>query len=230
MITYAIKILSNENHIGHEEEIFRSVLLCPTMGESLFPATVVRKNDQVTIQDANHFKLSIIPDEMKQDQFITVNLAGQSGLQFSARIHCKETIFSDNLQLRFSQNILRDNSISFSVLKSLLEEIIPVFQVNHASLFDMGILKRENRPINFPKTRYPYGINWITYFGPEMIEYLGRERFARLQSIHDKYEINQGIMVILQEEPFMEGNAKHRARQEKAEAELGFPELASPSD
>jgi hypothetical protein len=230
MITYAIKILSNTHHKELKEEILRSVLSCPTMSVLLFPATLVRKKDRVTIQGVNQFRLSLIPNEMKRDQFITVNLAGQSGLQFSARIHCIDTIFADSLQIRFSQSILRDNTISFPMLKSLLEEIIPVFRASHASLFDVGILKRENRPINFPKTRYPYGIDWITYFGPDMIEYLGRERFDQLKSVHDKYELNRGIMVILQEEPYVESNAQHRARQEKAEAEIGFPELVASSD
>jgi len=62
--------------------------------------------------------------------------------------------------------------------------------------------------------RVPTSVEWMTYFGPELVEKIGAEKFQRAPEGEIR-EVGGGILFILQREPFSYENPDHRARQRR---------------
>ncbi len=60
-----------------------------------------------------------------------------------------------------------------------------------------------------------------------MLEFLTRNRFSHLKTCSEKFDLHEGIMVVLQQEPYDDENLDHRQRRARAESELEFPDLLS---
>jgi hypothetical protein len=133
----------------------------------------------------------------------------------------------------FPTEQLEKGRISVEDIKSLFAEVSSAFQVDHASLYPE--LAKYQPPKGPPKTfagpnhrTVSSRIGWFTYFGPELVDFIGRKRFDKLKTCAEKYNLGGGIMIILQHEPFSNSNPQHLKRQEKAEAELALYKLGGP--
>jgi hypothetical protein len=62
--------------------------------------------------------------------------------------------------------------------------------------------------------RVPTSIEWMTYFGPELVERIGDKKFHRIPEGEVK-EVGGGILFILQREPFSYAVPDHLARQKR---------------
>lgn len=62
--------------------------------------------------------------------------------------------------------------------------------------------------------RVPTSVEWMTYFGPELVERIGEKKFHRVPEGEIR-EIGGGILFILQREPFSYEEPDHRARQRR---------------
>jgi len=170
---------------------------------------------------------------------VNIPVDGENGIGFSATIHLREvagTRFPNTVNLDFTRDHLDAGIVTLADLKALLVEVIPAFKAEEGSVFD---LKRPRFPhpsggtaseprrytMNADGRSYPISLEWISYFGPELLALTGRERFDRLRTCAEKYELHDGIVVILQDEPFDRTDPAHRERLARAEAELGLAEL-----
>lgn len=230
MTNYVVRILS---FYPHQIDVARSILTCSTLSKLVFPALLHASPDSsIHLASADQFDFTLVPKEFYADDQSLVNipLDGENGIAFSSTIYLRESIVPNVVNLKFSSELLQAGTITIADLKALFADVIPAFQAYHASIYDRQSNRRPGGPKYFrtPSFRsYPIELGWITYFGPEMIEFLGRERFAELHTCVEKYDLHGGIMVILQEEPFCEDNPQHRERQAQAESELRLSELVS---
>ena len=154
------------------------------------------------------------------------------GIDISTYISHEKVDGHHGLVIKFFETFFASSKFSSKLLESLCLEIIPIFKPYYASAFDASRPTRvtpseesmyyENKA---SQRSYPLEVRWVTYFGLEMLEFLKVERFQNLKTYFKKYQLDQGVLLILQEEVFQHTNEAHLQRQEQAEQELGFPEL-----
>ncbi len=93
---------------------------------------------------------------------------------------------------------------------------------NYVSTFD----QYEDFPINLVKSKeVPQIIHWYNYFGSDFVERLGGAEKLLQAPIHLAERLEEGILWVLQPEPFDDANPEHRARQEAATEYLDLPTI-----
>ncbi|WP_143162024.1 hypothetical protein [Phormidesmis priestleyi] len=234
MVDYVVRILS---FCPQKVDIVHSVLACPEVDRLIFPAVLYTGNDStIPINSADQFNIASVskelvrmPDAQKVEQLdddqtlVIAELRGENNIEFSSTINLVQSPTPNVINLRFSSEHLQSEALTLSNLKKLFSELISVFQADHASIYDRKSIHRSKHPkylrtANFRS--YPIEMEWLTYFGPQMIELLGHERFTNLHTCVEKYDLHGGTMVILQEDPFDEDNPQHQERRIQAEREL----------
>lgn len=236
MTDYVMRLTSFYSHLP---DVICSILGLPTLSQLIFPATLhLEIDNSLLISSSEQLDLSLLPQEFWDEQRLRFSLYGRNGVELYTHIEAnlKNTPTPNVLGLRFLSEHIRENVISLAVLKSLFEEIVPIFQVDIGSVYDRKASRRVN-PIyqhwrNAPKSKrylqdsrgkqHLLEIHWINYFGKHILDSLGRERFTELRTYSEKYELHDGIMIILQNSPYDDDNYEHRQRQIQAEAELCF--------
>lgn len=234
MVNYVFRILSFH---PHQADVIQSVLACPKVIKLVFPAVIYTGVDSsISIGSADQLNIALVSKELSKEldastverfdddqTSLRICLHGEKGIEFSSSIHLVQAPTPNVINLKFSSEHLQSETLTLSNLKELFSELISVFQADHASIYDRESIHRSKHP-KYLKTAnfrsYPIEMEWITYFGPQMIELLGRERFTNLHTCVEKYDLHGGIMVILQEDPFDEDNPQHQERRIQAEREL----------
>jgi hypothetical protein len=234
MANYVFRILSFH---PHQVDIIQSVLACPKVSKLVFPAVIYTGVDSsISIGSADQLDIALVSKELSKkldastverfddDQTsLRIRLHGEKGIEFSSSIHLAQSPTPNVINLKFSSEHLQSEALTLSDFKELFSELISVFQADHASIYDRKASHRSKHP-KYLRTAdfrsYPMEMEWLTYFGSQMIELLGRERFANLHTCVEKYDLHEGIMVILQEDPLDEDNLQHQERRIQAEHEL----------
>jgi hypothetical protein len=227
MTRYVFRALSSQEH---NTGIVQQSLTCPTIQRLVFPASLpVAPGKAIRLETLGEFELSLVPREFYTEDLVNIPLEGINGIEFSVTIHfLRGSQTKDVINLLFTSEHLKNHTISNAHLKALAEEVIPIFQCNHLSVYDETIIQYQERPKYFAGPHgknYPVEIGWMTYFGPELVEFLGRAKFDAMQTCAEKYDLYGGVLVILQETPFQADEASHREREAKAIAELGLDEF-----
>ena len=227
MNDYAISIMSFS---PKQPTIVKPVLACPTVSKLIFPALMYTNPDGgIDFNNASEFDLNLVPKEYYAEGLVRIPIYGKNGIQFSSTIYEGEAVIPNVVVMKFNSQHLEEGIVTQDNLQALLTEIIPMFDADHASIYPRRKKGSKRVPPKYYRAPdykyYPLDMHWINYFGPEMINILGRWRFNALKSSAKKYDFHEGIMVILQEEPLDKDNAEHQKRIAKAEAEMGFAEL-----
>ena len=237
MIKYAISIASFQpKRLADVGLALRS----PTFSNLIFPAELpIAPNKMTKVLASSDFDVSLIPKEFidQQKTLAHIPLYSKNGIEFDSTIYLDANpVIPNVLGVRFTSEHLESGIISLKTILRLLEETIPIFESDQASVYDTYLVRIPNQMggYGFEKRKflrtddglsYPLDIEWITYFGPRMLDILGRERFGHLRSCSEKLDIDNGILVILQKEPFDKRNPEHVRRKQKAEKELGFDDF-----
>lgn len=241
MTKYAVRILSSDPTI--KPDVVRSVLACRTVSKLVFPAMLfTHPGGGVRLPSADQFDVPLVPKEFYNESLVNIPLHGENGIEFSATIYFHETIVPNVINLQFTSEHLEKRIVTLTDLKALLAEVIPVFRAYEASVYhnyhikiplpDLGPgafgFEEPKYVIRTSDHRsYTLDLDWITYYGPKLLEHIGSARFAALQTCAEKYKLHGGIVVVLQEEPFRVDDPVHRERQARAEAELQLSELVA---
>ncbi|NEP40579.1 MAG: hypothetical protein F6K35_15600 [Okeania sp. SIO2H7] len=224
MNNYVINIMS---FYPQKATIFPSLLTLPTVSKLIFPATLpTHPQKGIELNYASEFDFNLVPQEFSAESQIRIPLYGKNGIKFSCSIDEGEEIIVPNVvNFKFNSEHLDRGIVSLDKMLALLAEVIPVFQGVHASVYcqDLDAEPRYYRTTN--SRYYPIEINWVNYFGAEIVNILGRKRFDVLKSCAYKYDFHDGILVILQDDPFDLDNSEHKKRASQAEVEVGFLEL-----
>ncbi|MGV0028166.1 hypothetical protein [Phormidesmis priestleyi] len=234
MVDYVVRILS---FCPQQVDIVQSVLACPEVSRLVLPAVIyIGVDSTISIGSVDQLNIALVSKELSKElnastaerfdddqTSLRIRLHGEKGIEFSSSIHLVQVPTPNVINLKFSSEHLQSETLTLSNLKELFSEISSVFQADHASIYDRKASHRSKHPkylrtANFRS--YPIEMEWITYFGPQMIELLGRERFTNLHTCVEKYDLHGGTMVILQEDPFDEDNPQHQERRIQAEREL----------
>lgn len=229
--SYTLNFLS---YYPHSEDLVCDLLECITLQQILFPAKLIRPEpfDPLQIYSGEEIKAANMLKEFCHDTMPYMTLSNENGIQISTNISYETTLGHHTIVIKFFEDFFASSEFNYRLLESLCLEIIPVFKPYYASAFNASRPTRETpsgRSMSYKdkvgQRAYPLEIRWITYFGIEMLEFLTVERFNNLRTYFKKHELDQGLLLILQEDIFQHTNEEHTRRQEQAEKELGFPEL-----
>lgn len=231
MSNYTANLLSFQTH-GLDS--LNSILSCPTLKQVLFPATLpISPGGSIYLTSPEELDVSMIPKEFFEESLVHIPLTSEHGIEFFMTICFGEVVVPNVFGLTFTSEHLQAGMLNLELLKALFSETIPVFKGDYGAVYDKQFARRlhQTRSRKFFKDErnrsYPLQIQWMSYFGEEMLFFLRSERFSRLQTYSEKYELNNGMMVILQEEPFDDNNPEHRRKQAQAQAEMQFDTLLS---
>jgi len=225
----------------HNLEIVKKVLSGSIAQEMLFPLEFRRtksRREPYTLANAAEFDLSLLLEELdygdpylsEYPSFTLNNRDRGLSLKFGFNLEPTQstTQKSQVLMLSLADREIVDGSIGLATVRPLVEEFISTFMVKYAYASDAQAIKTLGRAKHF---KLPQGftcnvrLGWISFFGKEYVNYIGRDRFNRLETCFEKLDVNDGILIVLQEEPFQYANEKHRVREAQAIAELGLEDF-----
>ena len=234
MIEYSLSFSSFKAH--STETIYR-ILRLPVMSKILFPAYYYTDiGDTLIFENADQIKLEDLSNEIEDELSFILILEGPDGLIFKISIHKlsgRELVFPHMLSVRFSDLHFQVNDeFNLDILKTLFEDFVPIFNPHAGGLHQKNISNtlRKNNIQHIFSTMihgkpYQFELCWISYCGSELLDFAGQERFGTLESCLESYHLGDGMMLILQEEPYVDSNPKHRQRFEALVNELRFKEL-----
>ncbi len=226
--------ISFTSYFPHLEETMYSLLECKSLSELIFPSSSpVQDNEQlVKVSSIKDIKIKNLINEQSSDSDLFLYLYGDSGIDLTIRIIIETIMGNSSLVLNFSKKESALSRVNVELMEALFSELLPIFKPYYASAYGKSIGLRylpsgQHRYYwdSLSKRHYPLEIRWITYFGIEMLDFLGIERFKKLKTCFKKYELFQGIMVILQKDPPLLDVPSHQELRDKAESELEFLEL-----
>lgn len=130
---------------------------------------------------------------------------------------------SNVINFEFEDSHLESGEITMMNLKEIIQQLQPIFKIDSARLTVLEDRRPKAESIHLPNgKRFTPTIGWMSYFGKDIVDYIGRERFENLQTYEEKEEIEGGFFIVLQKEPFRRSEESHLQREGQALAELGF--------
>lgn len=223
------------SYCPHSEETIYKVLECNSFKKIIFPSKLpsLESGECKEVFSVKDIKENSFLCENPETSTVGISLFSESGIHFSVLVAQETIVMNSSIVIKFPDDEDFLKNLNTSLLKSLFLEVVPIFKPYYASLRDTSKPSRRYLPSGNPmfyrdkvsRRNYPLEVRWITYFGLEMINFLGVERFKELKTCFLKQQLFEGILVVLQEEKFEQSNPQHCKRREQAEIELGFLEL-----
>jgi hypothetical protein len=218
---YLLRVFSFE---PQNLSIINTVLALPSVRSVIFPAWLpVASGKKIRFEEPIDYAFSLVPEVFHPKPGFRVPLSAENGNEFEITVYQEEMHNPSNIIISFEITKIKSGLVSLGKLKELIFEMVPVFKGIYASVYDPRVSNRPNGPKCFTGPRnknLPSDLGWITFFGNELVDFIGGDRFSRLKSCSEKVPFNAGILIVLQEEPFMEDNPDHRKQQKRAQREL----------
>lgn len=217
---YAMRLISEK---PKQAEIIKTILATPELQRLLFPAEMtIGFNKTIRLDSAEDFNISLVPQSDDPELGTTVSLECENGLYFSIMVNFQKHIVG-SINLLFSLEHLEQGILNYESLKSIIFELIPIFQVSNGTIYNKSN-KERIRYYSFPSTydSYPLQIGWISYFNSYLVESIGRKKFEQLESSAEKIEFSGGFLISSVLEPFYYEDDQHREREAQIIADLGL--------
>jgi hypothetical protein len=225
-VDYTLGVYSYQEN---STDIAKAILNYENVRRLVFPARIaVSSTDYIALSSVDDFHLSMLPKEYYNDLSVGFTLVGEDGIRFHMVIGFKKELALPHvITLGFGDAHLESGLVNLPVIKEILAQAISIVDADSAMVWDRRNPIPENtRYFRDQKRRhYPAEMGWLTYFGPRLLDFLGRDRFSKLRTYAEKYDLNGGLMIVLQEEPFHNDNPEHMKRRMRAEAELKLDRL-----
>jgi hypothetical protein len=221
-------------------EITSQILAVPTIERIALPGSIwSRYGERVRIGTPTDFSPEKIPGEWIRDTETTVGIGlDASGTSIWTTLRYRYNTFNFILKIPpeeiESGRITRDDFVQIYIG---LEGVLGYLRGGsvHRRVGGDYEFRRLTKVMGLPTEviKAPWGrqalaIDWMSYFRPESVDGLGRDRFVNLQSAFEVHPIGDGYLVILTEEPFDPYNEEHRQRELRVIEELGMLQHAVP--
>jgi hypothetical protein len=235
-MSYAISAISPKLT---ERTIIKDVIAIDCLSNALFPAKTPNEKspeEYWDIPDRDSFDMTLLWDRRvtAERRYETDELFGDNKTRLSVtrfvplpEIGQAFGVRGTVIVFKFQEEHLQTSLLT---LESLKPAIIQIGNSLGGSIrLRHGRISRYRRNLasyRGPRIHHPKEIGWISYFGSELVDFLGCERFDRLHTCAEKKYLQDGsILLVLQEAPFDADNSEHRTREIQAMKELGFPDL-----
>ena len=213
------------------EKLIRSVsgYLHTEFGEMFVPD----KCDGKRIPSSTASLTQFIQRNTAKDSVFHVLLSSEDELRFSLTLdQPPELLLPEVMTLNFLRASVLSQAppLSFRNLLALFQYAVNQFAPIWADFRDSeqsitDDLQQLRLRVDGRKT--PYSIGWFNYFGPAMVKRMGgANKLLSAPVFLAEFDArSDGVLLILQEEPFDYYNMTHRAHQQTVENYLGLPEL-----
>lgn len=194
------------------------------------------ESQRLELDSPELFQVSNIPEEIVKELpssgyfgFHFLNISEEIGLK--CVFHGSGSRFPGlSVALEFNRSDIEDGIVTREDLINIIGELVPIIRTHTSRATDTAIIKYRKMREFFqgPVRSHIIDLGWLSYFGPDLVDHLGRERFEKLQTCVEKTETNGGYLIVLQDEIFDTSNPDHLARQAKAIEELGLRDFLVP--
>jgi hypothetical protein len=223
-------VMNFHSYHPHTLNIIKDVFSAQSLQSKIFPFKFFVEpsisDKTIIINSLNDFNIELISSDFSSETVTSVQFYSENGVELRCTIYSDSSMVSPNtFSIKFSTSHLQEEILDLEAIRSILFEVIPIFKSHSAGVYDRKSDQRRNMYpqrgfYKYKGLTYVVLVHWIKFFGAEMIEFLGRERFAKLQTFEDKYDVYGGVLIILQKEPFDGSKAEHCERERRAMVEL----------
>jgi|GEM_PF-6204427 len=212
-------------------DIIPEIISLPAIEDLVFPADIANKaakDGKYYLQHASDFRVEMISTSLINDSYTRVLFNGSVdfavGLSSESR-YSPETIANCIL----SQQKIASQIIPGNLLTKAVQQLGLFFDDAYVNVTDLNARKyRESKSfVGFGDKRYPIDIGWMIYFGPDLVDIIGRAKFELVNDlVAEKIKFsNGGIYLKTVDEIYSVDNEKHRERENKIIETLGLREL-----
>jgi hypothetical protein len=139
----------------------------------------------------------------------------------------QKTGLPHQLEIEIPYSDPTEHDLTIANLTQVLSEIIPVFEPDFAVLRHIVKQPAIKRPIIQLPSGAPYAIRLecLTYFGKPYLDYVGSDRFEKLDEFVMIKKLYEGLLIQLQEPLFDLNDPVHRMREEQILDKLDLDEF-----
>lgn len=148
-----------------------------------------------------------------------------AGISFNTGLSAPDTTNSFVLKFPLEPPLnSQDTPFPPPVVEELFKRCVEIWQPYWGAVADRVNDDRFSglSPKPIPGGKLPVSVRWINFFGGPLASFVGHRRFQRLRG--GRLEpFGDGMLLVLQDEPFDDGNLEHLQRQQEANRVLGLP-------
>ena len=233
MSIYCLRFLSFESH---SLNVILTILNLPEIRKLIFPAHFhIDEHHSIELSSIEKNDFSELSEYCKNDAGWRINLLSNTNIKLSISINDADDNSSsvpNALVLIFRENNFQEGEVDLTIVKSLFATIIPLFMPYSGTLYEENTSLRltddgfyKGFCVEVDEHFYSFEAAWVSYCGPEQLKFSGRKRFQNLRNCLETYDLHDGLMIVLQEDPYDDSNFIHRQRLEALIHELNFEEL-----
>jgi hypothetical protein len=189
---------------NHDVDIIRKILDYSEIRELIFPAKVYLSPETSWIMTSVEQLNEVFTRRQAQEpQIVVMTFFCLSGLEVSFTLYFTKTTLPNVFGIKFTSDHVNNNLINPKTLGMIIEQAIEGFYLDHATIYDEAIIQSLPYLKQFkgPKGRkYPLELGWLTYFGSELVDLIGRDRFERLQSYDIFPHTSGGLTLVYKRE------------------------------
>jgi hypothetical protein len=200
MPTYMAHGISFENQ---SPKVFKDLLACPTIEQLMFPAVLpLDETQELRLSSPKDIDIESILGNFVGQPSVYLSLISEHDIRFEIHILLESMVPPNVFNLRFSQTHLQAETVTFAKLKKILEETVPIFHCEHFSVYPKP--KPPRRPKYFvgpdESKYYPVRLGWLTYFGPDLVQFLSPNRLDDLTNYREEEtSLGEGILIVAQD-------------------------------
>jgi hypothetical protein len=200
---------------NHDLEIVFNVLSTTPLKEIVFPAKMYNWFDdpktslyEIDINEPDDFAIENIPEALIEENVMKVYIDPLNQTKLSFCINRKISILQNNLILEFNKKHIDDEVIDRKKIISIISNNIDLFKIRKAEVvYQESNIKWVLNLSTYDKASIY--VDWITYLGKEICDFIGRDHLLSLDGCAEIREIGGGILLVFQEEPFDPENSAH---------------------
>ena len=222
-------ILSIASYHGQETSIVEELIRINPIKDLLFPARVaVSPSEYVTFHQVSDYSFSAIPDEFHPENGFMVPFESNDGVKFRVTGFFTPQFIPSSVVFHFSLEHIVRGEIDVDIMAKIISDIIPIQRSDSAFMYDVDSGRRreaQNYIIGPMDRKYALRFEWMTYYSDKVVEFLGRHRFEEISALTQVRKLNDGLLVILQDEPFNQTIKSHRLHRDKVEQVFGVEDF-----
>jgi hypothetical protein len=212
----------------HNLEIVPKLLSCHSIHDVLGSYDLLVNGESKRINSLNEFNDPKIKNGLVHGTMATTILWCLNGIQVGFGTNSNQHMGAPNVfNFEFTDKHIRLGIVSLERLQAVFSETIPLFMPERIIVYDKPV-KNVDEPKHWMTLpdgrRYSSKLNWLDYFSKDITTHLGTDRFDRLKTCEMKFKLGEGVMIVLQREPFDGNNPVHQRRRMRAEREMGLNE------
>lgn len=205
-----------------------NMLADTSLQQLVFPAKVYTTGDHQAHVTAVEQVNEVFAQKRAEKKPITVlTLYSINGLEFSFTFYFTGAALPIVVLLKFTGEHVVRGVVSLETCSRLIEHGIEQFALDHATVYDDAAIPTPYGLQYFKGPegcRYPIQLGWLNYFGSDLVDFIGRERFASIQGYTRRLHDSGGITLTYAKETVLFAD-NYQSAEGHALTQLGLADL-----